>query len=403
MIAKFFWLCVGSILYTYAGYPLLLALLSRRRPKPQPYPFHTPSVTLLITAYNEEQIIGDKIENALALDYPRDCLQILVADDGSVDRTAEIVRSFAARGVELVQHPPRRGKLAALNRAVPDARGDILMFSDASNFYNREMLQEIVRPFADPTVGAVSGAKVVRRGDGVLGESEGAYWKYESFIKEQETRLGCCTSATGEILAIRSELFEPPPDHIINEDFFIGMQIVRRGYRIVYAPRARSSERVSASAQAEVERRARIIAGRYQALAEWQRLLPFHRPGLVWQVVSHKFLRPFVPFAMAGALLANGLAVLRPSRPGRLWLLGQPFNWIFLALQLLFYASAWLGNRMERAGQSKLPFYLYLPTFLVNSNLAAVIGLYRFLTRRQSTLWARTPRRDVARGGSQAA
>ncbi len=391
MIARVFWFCVGSIAYVYAGYPLLLALLARSRPKPKAYAPATPSVTLLIAAYNEQAVIREKLQNSLALDYPRDHLQIIVAADGSDDRTPDITREFAEQGVELSYSPPRRGKMAAINRAMDLARGEIVVFSDANNLYAPDALRELVAPFVDSTVGAVSGAKHILKGDGALGESEGLYWKYESFIKKQETRLGCTTGVAGEILALRRDLWEAAPDGIINDDFYLAMRLVQRGFRVVYTPNARSSERVAPTAQDEVARRARIIAGRYQAIALAHRLLPFNRPLVVWEVVSHKFMRPLVPLAMAGALLANLAAILRPSRERGLRRLGWPANWLMLAAQLLFYALAWRGTRVERGG--KVGKVLYLPTFLVNSNLAAVIGLYRFLRGRQTTLWERVQRR----------
>jgi cellulose synthase/poly-beta-1,6-N-acetylglucosamine synthase-like glycosyltransferase len=394
MIGQLFWLCVGAIIYTYLGYPLLLALLARTRPKPQPYQPITPSLTLLIAAHNEQAIIAEKLENSLALDYPLERLQILVAADGSNDQTPDIVRLYAERGAELSYSPPRRGKMAAINRAMAQARGEIVIFSDANNMYEVNVLRELAAPFANPAVGAVTGAKSITKGDGVLGESEGLYWRYESFIKAQETRLGCCTGVAGEVLAIRRDLFEPPPDNIINDDFYLALRLMQRNYQVIYTPQARSWERVSASAEDEITRRARIVAGRYQAIALAPRLLPWQRPLWVWQIISHKFLRPLVPLAMAGALLSNLLAVVHPARSGKwAWLrLAPPFNWLVLGLQVLFYGLAWLGSRTESKG--KIGKLLYLPTFLVNSNLAAVIGLYRSLTRGQTALWQRARRRE---------
>lgn len=396
MFGRVFWLSIASVFYTYAGYPALLALLARlrgRRPIHEPI---TPSVTLLITAYNEEEVITQKIENSLALDYPRDRLQLLVAADGSDDRTPDIVRAYAVNGVELSYSPPRRGKMAAINRAMAQARGEIVVFSDANNLYGAHVLRDLVGHFADPTVGAVSGAKVILQGDGALGDSEGLYGRYEAFIKRQETRLGSCTGAIGECMALRRELFEAPPDQIINDDFYMAMRIVQRGYRVVFEPRARSYERISMSERDEVARRARIIAGRYQAIALAPRLLPLRRPLVVWQVVSHKFLRPLVPFAMLLALLANLGAIARPGHANRgaLLRLAPPFGWLMLALQALFYGTAYVGGRVGRG--TRLGKLLYLPTFLVNSNAAAVIGLYRFLTRRQTTNWQRVRRRELA-------
>jgi cellulose synthase/poly-beta-1,6-N-acetylglucosamine synthase-like glycosyltransferase len=389
-----FWLFVFLIVYTYLGYPLLLALLARLRPKPHFYSSDPPALTLLIAAYNEEKVIARKIENSLSLNYPRDQLQILVAADGSDDRTAGIVRQYAGRGVELSYVPERQGKMAAINRAVEKAQGEIVIFSDANNMYETHALWALVAPFSDPDVGAVTGAKYILRGGGTLGASEGLYWKYESFIREQETRLGCCTGVVGELLAVRKSLFAPPPRRVINDDFYIAMQIIRSCYRVIYAPQAKSFESISMTAYDEVKRRSRIVAGRYQAIAMAPRLLSWKRPLVVWQVLSHKFLRPLVPFAMLGAFLANLAALIWPPAAGgaALLRLATPFNLLFFGLQIAFYLLAWAGSFLRR--ESKIGKLLYLPAFLVNSNLAAVMGLYTFATGRQTVLWQRVNRQD---------
>lgn len=386
MAVIIFALSVGLILYTYLGYPALLALLAHRRQWPVAAADHLPTVTLLIAAYNEADTIAQKLENSLSLNYPPERLQIVVAADGSQDQTPQIVAAYAGQGVVLSYEPARRGKMAAINRAMPHAQGEIVVFSDANNFYAPDTVRELVRPFADPQVGAASGAKVIAGGDGVLGESEGLYWRYESFIKRKETEIDSSTGVAGEVLALRRTLFEPPPDDVINDDFYMAMRLLQRGYRVVYVPAARSVERVSPAAQDERARRARIVAGRYQAMVRSRELLPWRRPWLVWQIVSHKYLRPFVPLAMIGALLAN-LAWL-----SRAWSWRRPAA-LMLLLQALFYALAWFGSvfRLEgRVGKA-----LYLPTYLASGNLAALVGLYRFLARKQSTRWQRVPRRSA--------
>jgi biofilm PGA synthesis N-glycosyltransferase PgaC len=323
----------------------------------------------------------------LKLDYPDNLLQILVTADGSSDKTPDIVQQFASRGVELNYRLQRQGKMAAINRAMPRARGDIVVFSDANNLYDTQALRELVKPFADTAVAAVSGAKIIVKDGSSLGHSEGLYWRYESFIKKQETRLGNCTGVAGEILALRRNLFEPPPDNIINDDFYMAMRLIKRGYRVVYAPQARSYEYVSASAEDEIVRRSRIVAGRYQAMGLVGQLLPWKRPLTAWQMISHKFLRPLVPLAMITAFLTN-LIIIVPEEPGSYGVL--------LGLQIIFYLSAVLGQWRQWDGLiGKL---LYLPTFLVSSNWAALVGLIRFLTKRQTTLWQRAQRsqQDVA-------
>jgi len=395
LIALFFWISVGGILYTYFGYPLLIFLLAKLIHKPETYRASQPPVTLLIAAYNEENVIEQKIRNSLAIDYPKNLFQVLLVADGSTDKTPEIAKRYTAAGIELLYQPERRGKMAAINRALPHARGEIIVFSDANNSYPPDTIRNLLRPFGNPKVGAATGAKVIDQGDGNLGASEGLYWKYESFIKKQESRLGSCTSAAGEVLAIRKTLYSPPPNNIINDDFYIAMQIVRAGSHLVYVPEAKSIERVSPSAEDEITRRTRINAGRFQAIAMAEHILPFKRPLLVWQILSHKFLRPLVPFGMIGALIFNIIAILFPPYGKGLLILGEPYSIIFLGFQVLFYVLAWVGRGYgNRSEQGKLLRLLYIPTFLINSNLAALMGFFKFMRGEQSHLWERIGRRS---------
>ncbi len=387
-----FWLSVLFILYSYVLYPLIVALLARLKAAPAPFPPYEPTVTLLIAAYNEKAVIAEKLENSLALEYPREKLQILVAADGSNDGTEAIVAGYAARGVELSFRPERGGKMAAIDHALQKARGEILLMSDANNLYNSGALRALVAPFGDPSVGATGGAKYVIEGDGALGDSEGAYWKYESWLKKQETRLGCATGAAGEANAMRRSLYVSPPREIINDDYFLMTQVLRRGYRMVYVPQAQSFERVSASAQDEVERRARIVAGRYQMMARSAQTLPFNRPLWLWQLVSHKYTRPLVPFFMIFALLTALSALIWPPAASPAWLwLAAPWNWLAFGAQIVFYLAALLGNFIGERGRIGKLFYL--ASFLVNSNWAALRGFWRFLTRGQKTQWKRAQRR----------
>jgi poly-beta-1,6-N-acetyl-D-glucosamine synthase len=393
ILGLIFWFCVLFITYVYAGYPLIVALLARLRRKTEVYPGTTPKVSFLIAAYNEQDVIAAKLENTLALDYPADCIQVVAAVDGSDDRTAEIVESFADRGVELSYDVRRRGKTVAINRAVPGLKHDIVVFSDANNLYAPDALRELVRPFANPKVGGVTGSKMIVDDSDAHARADGLYWKYESFIKKNETRLGSCTGVAGEILAVRRALYQPPADHVINDDFFIGMGVLRHGYRLVYAPDAHSYERSSLTEQDEAVRRSRIVAGRYQAMLMAGSLLPWRNPVLVWQIVSHKFMRPLVPLVMILAFFATLAACLWPPvAAGADWLyLAPPFNFIFLAGEILILVLAFFGSSLKELGF--LGKLLYIPTFLVNSNMAAVLGLYSFFTGRQTALWKRARRR----------
>jgi len=392
MIVFFFWLSIFIIVYTYAGYPALLYLLGKACRKPKEYEDYEPSITLLIAAYNEEDFIRRKLDNSLNLDYPSEKLQILVVADGSTDKTAEIVQTYENRHVELCFQPQRQGKLAAIDRAMAFARGDIVLFSDANNIYEPGTLKSLVVPFSDPTVGGVSGAKHIIKDENTLGESEGLYWKYESFIKKQETRLGSCSGVSGEIFAIRRALYEPAPRHIINDDFYLAMRLLRRGYRIVYVPQARSFERTSYSKKDEIIRRKRINAGRYQALRYFRQIFPLKYPRLMWQVISHKVFRLLLPFAMIVAFLTNGLALVPGLSKGEpsILRLTFPFNWIIFSIQSLFYLLSVIGN-ISAGKQGKL---VYLPTFLVNSNIASFQGFLQFIKGNETALWEKVKRAD---------
>jgi len=388
MLALIFWLSVFFVAYTYIGYPLLIALMARFIPSRMPPQASNLSVTLLITAYNEEAVIEKKIENSLCLDYSIGKLQIVVAADGSTDQTAEIVGSFKDRGVVLTFTPSRDGKMAAINRAIPFASGDIIIFSDANNMYEVDAVRKLVAPFSDPQVGAATGAKLIIQDGGNLSGAEGIYWKYESWIKKNETILGTCTSSVGEILAIRRELYNPPPNNIINDDYYMVLDLIRRGYRVAYVPEARSFEYISATARDEMVRRSRMNAGKYQAMFLSYTLLPFNRPLVLWQIISHKYFRALLPFGFIGALTANILIVLFQVDSPSLF-----FFWTMLLLQISFYTAAVLGNLVKFRGF--LGKLFYLPSYLVNSNVAILRGFYGYISKKQTNVWERVRRDNV--------
>ena len=398
MIGFIFWLLIAYVIYVYAGYPILIGLIAlcRRRPDWPSRLAEPPFVTLLIAAYNEENAIGAKIENSMALDYPRDRIQILVAADGSNDRTCEIVSAWADRGVELAFEPQRRGKMAAINRVMQLSRGEIVIFSDANNHYTTNAIHELVAPFADANVGAVTGAKRVIREKRGLSAMADLYWRYESFLKASESRIDSCVAAAGEIFAMRRSLFRAAPPHIINDDFYMLMDMLGRGKRVIYRPEAISYEHASSTAVDEVERWSRIVAGRYQALALAPRLFPWRRPLLVWQVISHKFCRPFVAMALLGAFVCSMLSVLLPVPPGMFnaLCLAPPYNMTLFLSQALFWSIGLMGIYVEWPGRIGKIFYL--PSFLLNANWASLVGLWRATSNRQTVLWNRVQRKTEA-------
>lgn len=384
MIGILFWVSVGFVAYVYVGYPLLVSALARLRPKPTRTEY-LPQLTLMIAAYNEERVIRDKLRRAVALDYPRDRLQIIVATDGSSDRTPEIVGEFESHGVVLSHSPIRAGKMAAINRAMPLATGEIVVFSDANNHYSPDALRRMAAPFADPGIGAAAGRKTVASDDG-LGYSESLYWRYESAIRRAEERLATSISANGEIFAIRRSLFRPAPQWVINDDAYMARELLTRGFDIAYCHDAISSEQVSASAEGEMNRRARMVSGQWALLRHLG--IPWRRPLVAWMVLSHKVFRQFVPLASVTALIANSIALVAPG-DGGFFALRTPWNIVMASAQVAFYGLALVGRRLGRIGAK----VSYVPRFLVDSNIAAVRGFLRYLRGTQTALWDRVERR----------
>jgi len=337
MIKLLFWISVAFPLYVYIGFPLLLWLLQalvRRGPRKQPI---EPSVSLLVAAYNEAAVIADKIRNSVALEYPPEKLEIVVASDGSEDATAEIVRSFAAesRGrVRLLNYPQNRGKMAVLNDAIRELRGDIVAFSDATSMLAADSLRILVQCFSDPRVGAASGIyRLLKKDQAQLGSQEDIYWKYETFLKLQEARLGAFTGAHGSLYAIRRALYPFPCENTINDDFTIPMRILERGYRVAYEPAAVAFE--EAQEMEGFSRRVRITAGNVEQLREIKGLLWPPRPFVLFCLLSHKTGRLLVPVFMLIALATN------------VALSGQsPYNWLLVG-QALFYGLAVLGGTVD--------------------------------------------------------
>jgi cellulose synthase/poly-beta-1,6-N-acetylglucosamine synthase-like glycosyltransferase len=331
----------------------------------------TPEVSLIICAYNEERSIGKTLENVLDTDYPADRLQILVASDGSTDRTDQIVTGFASRGVELVACP-RSGKENARAAAVDRSRGEILLFSDANNLWNRGAVRNLVRNFADPRVGCVSGKTVyVDDPDNVIASRSGAYWKYEDFTKRQEGALGRLVAVDGPIFAVRRQVFEPVPVEAA-ADMVVPLRTQERGYLAVYEPEAIGIEEPRREAGEEIRSRVRIVVRGFSNLRVVSRLLnPFCRPQITFFLVSHKLLRWLAPVFLVSFFLLNVFLV-----PG-------PVYSVFFGLQVMFYGSALVG--LGLAGRRKNIFST--PYYFCLINYCALVGLFRFLFGGRTPTW----------------
>ncbi len=372
-----FWAFVAAIVYVYAGYPLLLALAVSRRPRSSvadALPGASPRVTLLISAFNEADCIAGKLDNTLALDYPRDFLEIIVISDASDDGTDEIVRGFASHGIRLLRMPERGGKTLGLNAGVAAARGEIIVFSDANALYRRDAIKRLTAPFAAAEVGAVIGESTYVEPDSESGRSESLYWRYETWIKALESRGGSVVGGDGAIYAVRRNLYEPMWAGALS-DFVNPLQVVRAGYRCVYEPLALSYEEAAADYRREYRRKVRIVNRAWRALWAMREMLnPFRYGTFAVKLWSHKVFRWWVP--------AAPLVVL----PANLWLLDRhPIYWVTLALQLAFYALA-LGGYLVRSWDRQ-PVFLRIPFYFCLVNVAAGVGLLQAMGGKSYTTW----------------
>ena len=301
-----FWLSLSFVFYVYAGYPVLLALLRRFIARPVKKRYWEPDVSIVIAAYNERQIIEKKLQNCLALDYPRRKLQIIVSLDGSTDGSQFLVWQYAARGVELVYSKEHRGKAAALNSAVGRARGEIVVFADARQTFARSAIRELVANFSDERVGAVSGELLLMDNSQEEATSDvGLYWRYEKAIRSLESEIRSVPGATGAIYAVRRHLYRDLPEDTLLDDVLVPLRIVLGGKRAVFDPEAKAYDVVACCPAAEYGRKVRTLAGNYQLLAHAPELLLPWRNPIFFQFVSHKVGRLLVPYALIALAVTN--------------------------------------------------------------------------------------------------
>ena len=376
-----FWISLLVIFYTYIGYGMLLYVLVRLKecfrqtpPPPLPADCMLPELTLFITAYNEEDVVDDKMRNSLSLDYPADKLHILWITDGSNDRTNERLSHWPQATV--LYQPQREGKTAALNRGIRFVTTPLVVFTDANTHLNREALREIVRAFANPKVGCVAGEKriALQDKDNAASGGEGLYWKYESALKRLDWRLYSAMGAAGELFAVRRGLFERMENDTLLDDFVLSLRIVQKGYRIAYCDTAYAIEGASSDMKEEQKRKVRICAGGLQSIGRLRPLLNVFRYGVVsFMFLSHRVLRwSLTPLLLFLLLPVN--AALAFS--------GSPLYITFLALQLAFYAAALGGYYLAtRAIRNK---YLFVPYYFLFMNVNVIRGFCYLRKKRGS-------------------
>ena len=348
MTVTFFWLCLAIVVYTYIGYGIVLYLLvfiKRLATKAKPLADISddclPEVTLMVCAYNEEDIIAEKMANTHLLDYPADRLHLVWVTDGSTDNTNTLLSAYPE--VEIVYSPERRGKAAALKHGIKEVKTEIVMMTDANTMLNPGAVREIVRLMQDPKVGCVSGEKkVMAKSDSdEAAQGEGLYWKYESTLKRLDGELYSAMGAAGELCVIRRQLMTDIPDDTLLDDFIISMEIVRTGYKIAYTSKAYAMEYGSADLHEESKRKRRIAAGGLQSCWRLRSLMnPLRYPVVAFQFVSHRVLRwTITPVCLFALIPLNTILVL--SGEGIIYT-------VIWVLQILFYASAAAGLRISK-------------------------------------------------------
>ena len=396
MVEIYFYFFSFLIIYTYFLYPIILLILRIFFNNPVNKKDITPSVSLVITAYNEEKNIREKIENSLRLDYPKDKLEIIIASDCSTDTTDEIIKGYEDRDIKLVRQQERRGKTAAQNNAVEHANGEILVFSDAPTIYKSDVLKKLVRNYYDLGVGCVTGEVIYRNEtDSTMGEGGSLYWRYESKIKQLESDIGSILGAAGCIYSMRRSLYTPFDENYlsdfvsplkivienrsIDDDFITPLKIYVRGIRSIMEPEAISIENTSKSIKEEFKMRSRVITRAISGLLHMSRILnPFKYPIYSFQLLSHKMLRWFVPVSMIIVFLLN------------LLLLDSKLFYLAFQLQSIFYILALIGFAVDQVGLTRIKVF-FIPYYFCVVNLAVLWGICKYITGRRDMLW--TPAR----------
>ncbi|QJD94575.1 glycosyltransferase family 2 protein [Mucilaginibacter robiniae] len=387
------WLSLFIVFYAFFGYGILLFVIIKikriLRGKPViPTVTHDnqlPTCTLVVAAYNEESFMPEKIQNTLALHYPAGKLNFVFITDGSSDRTPDIIAAYPQ--ITLLHRPERRGKIAAVHRAMNAVNSDVVVFTDANTYLNTDALINICRHYQDANVGAVAGEKRVmvdETADATAGE--GFYWKYESKLKTWDSELYTVVGAAGELFSIKTQLYKPVSETAILDDFMISLLVAKDGYRVIYEPNAYAQETSSANVQEELKRKIRIAAGGLQSIIWLKSLLNFFRtPLLSFQYISHRVLRwTVVPFLMLFALALNIAIVIDGG------------NWLYqllLAGQVAFYTMALAGWLLEqRKVKVKL---LFIPYYFCMMNYAVIRGIFRYFAGTQSAAWEKAQRKQV--------
>jgi poly-beta-1,6-N-acetyl-D-glucosamine synthase len=377
---------IGLVFYTYMGYPLVLFLLVSIKRKFNNTQEETqqilPDVTFLVAAYNEEDVIEAKIQNCFDLNYPADKIHFLFITDGSNDCTVEKISNFSK--IQLLHEDKRGGKTAAINRAMPYVNSEICVFSDANTMLNKDAILNIVKHYANPKVGCVSGEKRVSIPEEAQASAagEGLYWKYESKLKHWDAELYSATGAAGELFSIRTALYQTMEEDSILDDFMISMRIVQKGYKIAYEPTAFALENASENIHEELKRKIRISTGAFQSMLRLLPLLNVLKYGIFsFQYLSHRVIR--------WTLAPLALLVLLPITLMGLYASFENYFPLFLG-QVLFYSFAYFGWKFEQVKTRKKLFFV--PFYFTMMNYSVLAGFERFVLGKQQHIWQKAKR-----------
>ncbi|MGI8952114.1 MAG: glycosyltransferase family 2 protein [Chitinophagaceae bacterium] len=374
------------IFYNYAGYAIIIYFINALKTAnktTQKTKEYFPSVSFIVAAYNEEDVIEKKILNSLEQNYPSKQIEFIFITDGSTDKTAEIISRFSS--IQLMHQQERKGKSAAMNRAVQNAKHEIIIFSDANTILNKDAVQNIARHYIDDTVGGVAGEKKIMHlfaGANEVGAGEGLYWKYESFLKKTDSNFYSVVGAAGELFSVRKKLYEPMPNSVILDDFVTSLKVAQKGYRIIYEPDAYATEMPSFSLMDEQKRKVRIAAGGFQAIGMLGSLFFFWKNfKLSFLYISHRVLRwTLTPLCLIFAFLSNLI----------LCFTNNYWYKIFFAIQICFYLIAVIAKFISF--NNRWLKIVKLPYYFVFMNVSVVQGFFRFIQKKQPATWEKVKR-----------
>ncbi|NVN97995.1 MAG: glycosyltransferase family 2 protein [Geobacteraceae bacterium] len=371
LLMLIFWSAMLALFYTYAGYPLVIAILARRRVSVARCNI-TPIISVVIAARNEASRIGQRLENLVNQAYPGDRVEIIVVSDGSTDQTNAVVTAYADKGVTLIETGMEVGKAAAVNVGVAAAHGEIIVFADARQRFAEDVLMRLVANFNDEKVGCVSGELLlVADGSSSIEAEMGAYWRYEKWLRKNESDSGSTVGATGAIFAIRRHLFQPLPNGTILDDLLTPLNVVRQGYRSVFDSSAVAYDSFSKDAKSEWCRKVRTLSGNWQLLSlKPDLLLPWKNP-LFFRFVSHKLLRLVMPAVLLIALITS------------LMLQGLTYR-VAAAVQVTLYGAAIVGLLLPNSFCNR---FMNLCKFFLLMNAATVSGFWHWMRGRTEGVW----------------